>query len=70
MNRKVSAAIRAFRSRGHTVKLLTRHGVCWYEIDGKIIASTQEMEELGNRIHSRLELEDALTQKWSKAERN
>jgi hypothetical protein len=66
MTRKVAAAIKIFRSRGHTVVSLNRDGTFWYEIDGRMLASSEQMEELGNRVVSLIELEEVLTKKWSK----
>lgn len=58
MNSKIDAAIEALRRQGHSVRPYNREGQFWYEIDGRMLASHQEMEDLADRVYSLVELED------------
>jgi hypothetical protein len=58
VNQKVDAAIEALKAQGHTVRPYNREGTFWFEIDGRMLASWQEMEELADRVYSLTELED------------
>jgi len=51
-------AIEALKQQGHTVNTYNREGTFWYEIDGRMLASAQEMGELADRVYSLTELED------------
>ena len=56
MKSKVDTAIEALRRQGHTVCPQNREGTFWYEIDGRMLASRQEMEDLGDHVCSLVEL--------------
>ena len=58
MKSKVDAAIETLRCQGHSVRPYDSDGQCWYEIDGRMLASNQEMEDLADRVYSLMELED------------
>ena len=58
MKRKIDTAIEALEQQGHTVRPYNRDGRFWFEIDGRMLASAQEMEELADRVYSLTELED------------
>jgi hypothetical protein len=58
MRLKIDAAIEALKSQGHSVQAYNREGQFWYEIDGRMLASHQEMQDLADRVYSLLELED------------
>jgi len=58
VKRKIEGAIEILEQQGHTVRPYNREGKFWFEIDGRMLASTQEMEELADRVYSLTELED------------
>ena len=58
MKSKIEEAIEVLKQQGHTVRPYNREGTFWYEIDGKMLASAQEMGELADRVYSLTELED------------
>jgi hypothetical protein len=70
MKSKVDAGIAALRSQGHTVRSYNREGQFWYEIDGRMLASHQEMEDLADRVYSLLELEDLFIRRRNEAQNN
>ncbi len=63
MKQKVDFAIEALMIQGHTVSTYHREDGVWFEIDGRMLASTKEMEELGDRVYSLAELEDLFTRR-------
>lgn len=58
MQSRIESAIAALKSQGHSVEPYDREGTIWYEIDGWMLASQREMEDLADRVSSLLELED------------
>jgi hypothetical protein len=60
MEEKIEAAIRMLEGQGHTVKPQLRGGsrTMWFEIDGRMLASWQEMQDLADGVYSLPELED------------
>jgi hypothetical protein len=70
MKSKIDAAIEALRSQGHTVRPYNREGKFWYEIDGRMLASHQEMEDLADRVYSLLELEDLFVRRRKEEQNN
>lgn len=58
MREKVDAAIRLLKASGHTVQLQVRgdKGTLWIEVDGCMLASPKEMEELADGVYSFAEL--------------
>jgi hypothetical protein len=70
MKSKVDAAIEALKSQRHTVRPYNREGQFWYEIDGRMLASHQEMEDLADRVYSLLELEDLFVRRQKEEENN
>lgn len=70
MKHATEAAIKALRSRGHTVVPHGGDGGCWYEIDGRMLASTEQMEELGSRVGSLIDMEVTLTERRAKEQEN
>ena len=57
MKSKIDKAIEVLKQRGHTVRPYNREGTFWFEIDGRMLASAQEMGELADRVYSLAELE-------------
>jgi hypothetical protein len=60
MKEKISTAISALKAQGHTVGAQIRgdQGILWYEIDGRMLASGDEMRNLADGLYSLDELED------------
>jgi len=58
MKGKIGRAIEVLKQQGHSVRPYNREGIFWFEIDGRMLASAQEMEELADRVYSLVELED------------
>jgi len=52
----VNAAIKMLTGQGHTVRPFLRYGVLWFEIDTGMLATQQEMLELGDGVYSLSEL--------------
>ena len=53
---KVEAAIRMLRAQGHLVEIQVLGD--WYQIDGCMLASWQEMQDLADGVYSLTELEE------------
>lgn len=70
MNSKIDAAIKALKSQGHTVRPYNREGQLWYEIDGRMLASHQEMVDLADRVYSLMELEDLFVRRRKEEQNN
>jgi hypothetical protein len=70
MKSKIDTAIEALKSRGHTVQTHNREGKSWYEIDGGMLASQQEMEDLADRVNWLLELNDVFGQRPKEEQEN
>ena len=45
------------RAQGHTVSAQNRDGKFWFEIDNRMLASREEMENLADGVYSLSELE-------------
>ena len=70
MKSKVDAAIETLKSQGHSVRPYNREGTFWCEIDGRMLASQQEMEDLADRVYSLLELEDLFVRRQKEEQNN
>jgi hypothetical protein len=70
MKPKVQVAVETLKTQGHTVRPYKREGQSWYEIDGRMLVSHQEMEDLADRVYSLLELEDLFVQMRKEEENN
>ena len=46
------------REQGHEVESSIRHGKLWWEIDRKMLASDEEIEQIADGIYSLAELEE------------
>ena len=58
MSVKVVAAINAMKKSGHDAHLYKHQGKVWVEIDGCMLATFDEIEQLVDRVHSFEELEE------------
>jgi hypothetical protein len=70
MKLKVDAAIEALKAHGHSVRPCNREGQFWFEIDGRMLASQEEMEDLADRVYSLLDLEDLFVQRRREEQSN
>ena len=70
MKSKIDAAIEALRSQGHSVRPYNRDGQFWYEIDGRMLESRQEMEDLADRVYTPQELEDLFVRRRKEEQDN
>jgi hypothetical protein len=69
MKSKIEKAIEVLKQQGHTVRPYNREGTFWFEIDGRMLASAQEMGELADRVYSVTELEDLFTKRRAEEQR-
>jgi hypothetical protein len=70
MGGQIEKAIALLRQQGHTVKPYNRDGKFWFEVDGRMLASHQEMEELADRVYSLEELEGLFKQRRTDEQNN
>lgn len=56
MEEDLNVAIKMLSGQGHTVRPYLRHGTLWFEIDGNMLATRQEMLELADGVYSLQEL--------------
>lgn len=70
MNSKIENAIAALKSQRHSVEPYEHKGEIWYEIDGWMLATPQQMEDLADMVYSLLELEDLIKRRQNEARDN
>ena len=58
MEEDLNAAIKMLNGQGHTVRPFIRSGTLWFEIDGNMLATRQEMLELADGVYSLEELRE------------
>jgi hypothetical protein len=58
MEEDFNAAVRMLHAQGHAVRPYIRYGVLWFEIDGNVLATRQELLELADGVYSVLELRE------------
>ena len=63
MEEDVNAAIKMFHTQGHAVRPYIRYGVLWFEIDGNVLATRQELLELADGVYSFTELLELLVRR-------
>lgn len=56
MEANLHAAIKMLQGQGHTVRPYIRYGTLWFEINGSMSATRQEMLELADGVYSLQEL--------------
>ena len=56
MEEDLNAAIKMLNGQGHTVRPYIREGILWFEINGNMLATRQEMLELADGVYSLEEL--------------
>jgi hypothetical protein len=60
---KIELAIRTLRSEGHVVEIQLDRGKTWFEIDRRMRASAEEMQNLADGVYSLAELEEVFLQR-------
>ena len=52
MEEDLNAAVKMLHTQGHAVRPYIRYGVLWFEIDGNVLATRQELLELADGVYS------------------
>ncbi len=60
---KTEAAIRMLSARGHSVEMQVDRGKTWFEIDRRMRASGEEVQNLADGVYSLAELEELFIQR-------
>jgi hypothetical protein len=60
---KIEVVIRTLRSEGHVVEIQPDRGKTWFEIDHRMRASAEEMQNLADGVYSLAELEEIFLQR-------
>ena len=55
---KVLRGVRMLREQGHRVESRIQHGKLWWEIDQRMLATPEEISEIGDGVYSLAELEE------------
>jgi hypothetical protein len=63
MEEDVNAAVRMLKTQGHAVRPYVRYGVLWFQIDGDVLATRQELLELADGVYSFAELLELLARR-------
>ena len=58
MEDDLNSALRMLHTQGHAVRPYIRYGVLWFEIDGNMLATRQELLELADGVYSLMELRE------------
>lgn len=68
MEAGLHAAIKMLQGQGQTVRPYIRCGNLWFEIDGNMVATRQEMLELTDGVYSLQELAELFTRRHAEEE--
>jgi hypothetical protein len=68
MEADLHAAIKILQEQNHTVRPYIRYGTPWFEIDGYMLASRQEMLELADGVYSLQELAELFARRRAEEE--
>ena len=63
MEEELNAVMKMLTGQGHTVRPHIRYGTLWFEIDGNMLATRQEMLELADGVYSLNELRELFTRR-------
>jgi hypothetical protein len=63
MEDDVNSAVRMLHTQGHAVRPFVRYGILWFEIDGNVLATRQELLELADGVYSFTELLELLARR-------
>jgi hypothetical protein len=58
MGEDINKAVKMLHSQGHAVRPYIRYGVLWFEIDGNMLTTRQELLELADGVYSLTELQE------------
>jgi hypothetical protein len=65
---ELNTVIGMLSRQGHTVRPYIRYGTLWFEIDGNMLATREEMLELGNGVYSLIELSELFERRRAEEE--
>ncbi len=68
MEADLSAAVKMLQGQGHTVRPYIRYGALWFEIDGNMLATRQELLELADGVYSLQELVELFARRHAEKE--
>ena len=68
MEEDLNTTIKMLQGQGHTVRPYIRFGTLWFEIDGNMLATRQEMLELADRVYSLQELAELFKRRQAEEE--
>jgi hypothetical protein len=68
MEADLRAAIKMLHRQGHAVRPYIRYGTLWFEIDGNMLATRQEMLELAEGVYSLQELAELFARRRAEEE--
>jgi hypothetical protein len=68
MEADLRAAVKMLQGQGHTVRPYIRYGNLWFEIDGNMVATRQEMLELADGVYSLQELTELFARRHAEEE--
>ena len=68
MEADLNAATKILQGQGHTVRPYIRYGTLWFEIDGNMLATRQEMLELADGVYSLQELAEIFARRHAEEE--
>jgi hypothetical protein len=68
MEADLHAAVKMLQGQGHTVRPYIRYGKLWFEIDGNMVATRQEMLELTDGVYSLRELAELFARRHAEEE--
>jgi hypothetical protein len=65
---ELNAVTEMLTGQGHTVRQHIRYGKLWFEIDGNMLATRQEMLELRDGVYSLIELRELFERRRAEAQ--
>ena len=68
MEADLNAATKMLQGQGHTVRPYIRYGALWFELDGNMLATRQEMLELADGVYSLQELAEIFARRHAEEE--
>lgn len=60
MEDDVNVAVRMLQTQGHAVRPYVHYGVLWFQIDGNLLATRQELLEVADGVYSFTEWQELL----------
>jgi len=68
MEADLRAAIKMLQGQRHTVRPYIRYGTLWFEMDGNMLATRQEMLELADGVYSLQEFAELFARRHAEEE--